>query len=112
MRCYYTMLPFAPYLPRMMVIHMLTTVVFYINAFMWDKGVGVSEHLPPVTLIEGIVLDYRKHFHVIPGKYIHTFEDLDNTGASCTVGGVELGPIINLQGGVCVFSLVSGKILF
>ena len=72
MRCYYAMLPFLPYLPRMMVIHMLMTVVFYMNAFVWDQG--VSEHLPPVTLIEGLVLDYWKHFHVIPGEYVHTFE--------------------------------------
>ena len=31
-RCYYAMLPFDN-LPRMMVVHLMSTVVFYLNSF-------------------------------------------------------------------------------
>ena len=61
------MLPFDT-LPRMMVVQFLNTVVFYLNAFVWRKG--VSNVLPPVTIIEGTVIDYRKHFYVVFGEFV------------------------------------------
>ena len=33
-RCYYDMLPFGK-LPRIMIIHLLDTVIFYIDVFLW-----------------------------------------------------------------------------
>ena len=56
----------------MMVIHLMTTVNFYVNAFVWRRG--VSQVLPPVTIVEGLVVDFNKHFHVIFGEYMHTYE--------------------------------------
>ena len=35
-RCYYAMLPFRK-LPRIIIINLLVTVMFYINAFVWKK---------------------------------------------------------------------------
>ena len=107
-RCYYAMLPFKT-LPRIMIIHLLVTVMFYINAFVWRKG--VSQFLSPLTILEGIVIDYNLHFQVIFGEYAHTYETTTNTTKSRTVGAMALGPTGNLQGGVRFYSLVTGKIL-
>ena len=63
--------------PKMSVIHLMITVNFYVNAFVWREG--VSPVLPPVTIVEDLVVDYNKHFHVIFGKYIHTYEGTNNT---------------------------------
>ncbi|OEU10337.1 hypothetical protein FRACYDRAFT_247347 [Fragilariopsis cylindrus CCMP1102] len=107
-RCYYAMLPFKT-LPRIMVIHLLVTVMFYINAFVWRKG--VSQYLSPLTILEGIVLDYNLHFQVIFGEYIHTYDETTNTMKSRSVEAIALGPNGNLQGGIRCYNLVTGKIL-
>ena len=52
-RCYYDMIPFG-HLSRMMVAHLLITVVFHINDFAWIKG--ASKTLPLFTIIVGMVL--------------------------------------------------------
>ena len=107
-RCYYAMLPFKS-LPRIMVIHLLITVMFYINAFVWRKG--VSQYLSPLTILEGVVLDYNLHFQVIFGEYIHTYDETTNTMKSRSVEAIALGPNGNLQGGIRCYNLVTGKIL-
>ena len=76
----------------------MTTVTFYVNAFVWQEG--VSPTLPPVTIVEGLVVDYNKHFHVIFGEYMHTYKGTDNTMKNRTVGALALGPSGNLQSGV------------
>ncbi|OEU17119.1 hypothetical protein FRACYDRAFT_237529 [Fragilariopsis cylindrus CCMP1102] len=107
-RCYYAMLPFED-LPRIVVIHLLKTTMFYINAFVWKKG--VSPFLSPMTILEGVVLDYNLHFQVIFGEYIQTYECTTNTMERRTVCSIALGPTGNLQGGIRCFSLVTGRIL-
>ena len=107
-RCYYAMLPFDS-LPRMMVVHLLITVVFYINAFVWKKG--VSKFLSPLAIVEGTVVDYNLHFKVIFGEFVQTYEGTKNDmGARC-VDAIALGPNGNLQGGIRCFSLATGRIL-
>ena len=110
-RCYYSMLSKVGIycLPRIMVMHLMRTVNFYINAFVWRRG--VSQVLPPMTIVEGIVLDYNKHFHVIFGEYLHTYEGTTNTMKERTVTGLALGPSGNLQGGIRCYSLATGKVL-
>ena len=110
-RCYYSMLAKAGIttIPRIMVMHLMRTVTFYLNAFVWRKG--VSQVLPPSTVVEGIVLDYNKHFHVIPGEYLHTYEGTTNTMRERTTSCLALGPSGNLQGGVRCYSLSTGKVL-
>jgi hypothetical protein len=68
-RCYHAMLPFDD-IPRIVVIHLLKTVMFYINAFVWKKG--VSPFLSPMTILEGVVLETNLHFQVIFGEYAQT----------------------------------------
>ena len=107
-RSYYAMLPFD-FMPQTMVIHLLTTVVFYINAFVWREG--VSQFLPPITIVEGLPLDFNKHFHLIFGEYVHTYEGTTNDMKERTVGAIALGPSGNFQGGIRCYSLLTGKVL-
>ena len=93
----------------MMVIHLLITVTFYINALVWKNS--VSQFLCPATIVEGLTLDYNTHFHVLYGEYIHTYEGTTNTLKHRTVGDIALGPSDNSQGGVHCYSLLTGQIL-
>ena len=110
-RCYHSMLKSVGInaLPKIMVMHLMRTVNFYLNAFVWRQG--VSQILSPFTIVEGIALDYNKHFHVIFGEYLRTYEGTTNTMAERTTPGLALGPSGNLQGGIRVYSLTTGKIL-
>ena len=67
-RCYYSMLRSVGIitLPKIMVMHLMRTVNFYLNAFVWRRG--VSQVLPPITIVKGIALDFLKHFHVLFGE--------------------------------------------
>ena len=47
-RCYHAMMPFE-HLTRQMVVQLMKSVVFYVNAFVWDEGVSVM--LPPLTIV-------------------------------------------------------------
>ena len=71
----------------------------------------MSHALLSITIVEGIVLDYNKNFHVILGKYHHTYEGITDTMKKQTVTGFALGPSGNLQGGIRCYSLASGKVL-
>jgi hypothetical protein len=102
------MLPFKK-IPRMMVVKLVDAVKFYVNAFVLKSG--VSQHLSPMTIVEGVTLDYSKHFQVIFGEYAQVFEGTDNTMKERTVALVALGPTGNLQGGVSFFSIHTGRIL-
>ena len=70
---------------------------------------GFSQFLSPLTIFEGIVLEYNLHFQVIFGEYAHTYESKTNTTKSHTIGAIALYPTGNLQGGERFFSLVSGR---
>ena len=67
--------------------------------------------LPPLTIIEGTVLDFHLHFRVIYGEFVQTYEGTDNTMNGRTIDAIALGPSSNLQGGIRCYSLVSGRIL-
>ena len=110
-RCYFAILDEVEIytLPRQMVIHLMITVNFYMNTFVWRKG--VSQILPPITIVTGLVPDFKKHFHVLYGEYCNTYEGTTNTMKLRTVGALALGPSGNTQGGVRCYSLRTGKIL-
>ena len=110
-RCYFAMLSEAEIdtLPRTLVIHLMITVNFYIDTFVWRRG--MSQILPPATIVEGLVIDYDKYFHVIFGEYTHTYEGTTNDMKSRTVGSLALGPSGNVQGGIRCYSLHTGKVL-
>ena len=70
-RAYFAMLRFNK-LPKKMVVGLLTTVVFYLNAFPWP--LGISDELSPTAIVEGHPLNYNLHFQVIFGEYAQTYE--------------------------------------
>ena len=107
-RSYFAMLPFTK-IPKIMLSHLIYTVIFYLNAFPWPAG--VSQELSPCTIVEGITLTYAKHFQVIFGEYAQTYEGTDNTMKERTIGAIALGPSGNLQGGVRFFSLDTGRVI-
>ena len=58
-RCYYAMLLQIGIdtLPKGMIMQLMRTVVYYINSFVWRKG--VSQILPPVTIVEGLKMNFK-----------------------------------------------------
>ena len=102
-RCRYfcTMVPFHS-LPRMIVVHLMVTVVFYINAFVWQKG--VSKILSPLVIVEGVTLDFNLYFRVIFEEFVQTYEGTKNNMTPRSVDAIALGPNSNLQGGIRYFS--------
>ena len=107
-RCYYAMIPFK-YLPRRMAVELMTAAGFYVNAFAWKYG--VSDALPLLTIAEGYVLDFHLHFQAIFGEFCQAHEGTDNAMALQTIDAAAVSPNGNLQGGMCCFSLDTGKIL-
>ena len=61
-RFYYAMLLFNS-LPMMMVVHLMITVSFYINDFVWINRFSKVTSL--LTIVEGTVLKYNLHFRVM-----------------------------------------------
>ena len=78
-RCYYAMVAEAGILslPKTVVMHIIFTVNFYVNSFVWRRG--VSQIIPLIIIVEGTVIDFEKHFRVIFGEYCHTYEALPMT---------------------------------
>ena len=68
------MLPFVK-IPKMMIVHMILMVSFYVNTFLPKSG--ISDHLSHMTIVEGVKPEHNKRFKVIPGKYAEIFKGLD-----------------------------------
>ena len=94
------MLPFDS-LPRVMVVELMTTVTFYINAFVWQAG--ASKVLSPLTIVEGVAVDYNLHFQVAFGEFFQKYEGTRNDMTRRNIDALGLGPNGNLQGGVRFF---------
>ena len=97
------------YLPRMVVVQLMIIVVFYINTFIWING--LSKVLPPIMIIESIVLDFNIYFKFIFREFIQTYKETDNTITPRTIDAIALGLCGNLQGRIQCFSLLTGWIL-
>ena len=107
-RCYYAMFPFR-HLPRMTVLQFMKILIFYVNAFVWNRI--IYQIITPLTIVEGVVLAYNPHFRVIFGEHVQTLEGINKNMDTRTVNDFGLGPSVNLQGRLQCFSLVSGKVL-
>ena len=104
---YCAMTPFDT-LPRMMVVHLMITVMFYVNAFVWMNG--VSNFLSSLTILEVTCLDYHLHFRVMHGEFLQTCEGTRNDMNLRTIDALALGPNTHFQGGIRCFSLVTIKV--
>ena len=102
------MTPFD-HLKRITMVYLLITVVFCVNDFAWNKV--ASKMLPPLTIVEGILLDFNLHFRVTRGEFSQTYEVIDNNMSLRAVGVMELGSCGDLQGGLRCYNLVSGRVL-
>ena len=71
----------------------------------------MSQVIPLIMIIEGVVIDYRLHFRVLYGEYLQTYKGTDNTISQRIVNAIAMGPNSNLQGGIRYFSLDTGRIL-
>ena len=81
----------------------LAPVVFYVNTFAWLEG--VSKVLPPLIIVEGLVLDYNLYFDIVFREYLQTCEGTHNNLTLHTIGTLALGPSRNMQDGIRCYSL-------
>lgn len=55
---------------RQMVMQLMITVSFCVDAFVWRRD--VSQVFPLLIIVEGTILDFNKHFHIIfESKFIY-----------------------------------------
>ena len=81
-----------------MVMQLMITITFYVSAFVWH--LCVLQILPLLTIVEGTVVDLKKHFHVMLGDYVHMLKGTENMMKLRIVGALALGPSDNIQGSV------------
>ena len=100
-RCVVNMLPFKK-LPNRMLINIVYSSVFWLNAFLCKNG--VSKRLSPQLLVTGNRIDYNKYCTLECGKYVQNHEQHDKSMVQQTTGEICKRPTENAQGGY--FSLV------
>ena len=79
------------------------------NAFI--QKYRVSQVLPLLTIIEGIVLDFHLYFRISYGEFLQIYEGIDNEMHLHMIDAVELSPNGNLQDSIHCYSLAIGRIL-
>ena len=79
-------------------------VEFHANTFVWKRG--VSQILPPLTIVEGAVFNFNAYFRVTFCEFLQT----DNTMNPITEDVIALGTCGDLQGDILYFSLETGKV--
>ena len=102
----YNNLPFSR-LPRLVVVHLVSNAVFWLNAFPHPDGVSTT--LSPRYLLTGQHLDYHKHVRLEFGSYAQTHEEHTNDMKARTLGAICLGPSGNEQGGHYFMCLRTGR---
>ena len=95
-------------LPKIILVDMLYTRVFWLNAFP-PKG-GTSPTISPCTLLTGVKIDFKIHCKLSFGAYaqVHHEEMPRNSPRLHSTGAICLRPNNNLQGGYKFMSLVTG----
>jgi hypothetical protein len=107
-RSRYNSLPFAR-IPRIMLIQLVKTAVFWLNSF--PSADGVSDVLSPRYILTGRSIDYKRHVQLEFGAYVQTHDEHSNDMNSRTTSAICLGPTGNVQGTHYFLSLRTGKLL-
>lgn len=94
-------------MPVMMIQHLISGSVFWLNAFLTDQG--VSTILSPRMIMTGKSVDYHQHCKIMIGAYVQVHEKHDNSMEARTTGVIALQPTGNEQGGYNFMSLTKGK---
>jgi Reverse transcriptase (RNA-dependent DNA polymerase)/Zinc knuckle len=105
-RCLYHTLPFTA-IPKRLVVEMIYTAVFWLNAF--PSPNGVSQQYGPRAIVTGAELDFKLHCKLEFGTYVQVHEEHDNSLAPRTTGALALRPTGNAQGSYYFYSLSSGR---
>ena len=66
--------------------------------------------LPSVSIIEGVVLDYKYYFRIIFREYLQTYKGMRNNITSRTIDALVLGPNENRQEGICYYSFATDQV--
>ena len=97
-----------------MIIHIVDTDIFWLNAFPQYKPGAILSHTKyPVKLFLETVVYYKKVSYLRPVKYVqlHQQDEPRNTiDIQRTVVAIVLGPQYNLRGGYFSESLLTGKL--
>jgi Reverse transcriptase (RNA-dependent DNA polymerase) len=104
-RSTYRMLPFK-HIPRIVLIHLVKNVVFWLNSF--PARDGVSNDMSPRCIMTGKEIDYNKHVRLEFGEYVQTHEEHDNSMIDRTLGAICLGPTGNEHGTHWFMCVASG----
>ena len=104
-RSTYRMLPFRR-IPRIMLIHLVKTAVFWLNAVPTNDG--ITQRYSPRYILTGQHVLASKHAVIPFGAYVQTHEPHTNDMGQRTASCICLGPTGNTQGGHYFMSLTSG----
>eukprot|EP00804_Cyclotella_cryptica_P002560 CCRYP_010401-RA/>CCRYP_010401-RA protein AED:0.15 eAED:0.13 QI:0/0/0/0.5/1/1/8/0/1350 len=98
-------------LPQKFVIHLVSFVVFWLNATPSTKGISTT--LSPREIVTQQKVDFARHCRVPFGAYVEASEDaiITNTMRPRTHGCIALGPSGNLQGSIKCFDLKTGMVV-
>ena len=83
----YNTLPFEV-IPPQIIIKMVKSAVFWLNAF--PPNHGVTDSMSPRTMITRRQLEYRHHCKYEFGEYVQTHEPHNNSMQSRTIGALAL----------------------
>lgn len=90
------MLPFL-YIPRIIIVHLVKAVVFWLNSFPSRNG-GTSKIRSPQYIMTGHELNYQCHMRTAFGEYVQAHEEHTNGMEERSTGAICLGPTINVNG--------------
>eukprot|EP00804_Cyclotella_cryptica_P008907 CCRYP_012017-RA/>CCRYP_012017-RA protein AED:0.23 eAED:0.23 QI:0/0/0/0.75/0.33/0.25/4/0/1155 len=98
-------------LPQKFIIHLMSFVVFWLNATPVTNGISTLLSLREIVTQQKV--DFQRHCRVPFGAYIEASKDamITNTMRPRTHGCIELGPSGNLQGSVKCFDLKTGMVV-
>ena len=92
-RCVVNILPIKK-LPDAMLINIVYSSVFWLNAFPCKNG--VSKRLSPRLIITGNIIDYDKQCTLECGQYVQTHEQHNNSIVKRTTGAIYMRPTGNI----------------
>ena len=71
------------------MVQRFKTVEFCINSFVWKKCLSIF--LPPLSIAEGMVLDWNLYFRVIFGEFAQNYEGEKSDMTPSTADEIALG---------------------
>ena len=89
-----------------MIVEIVALVIFWMNAT--PRSPSVVGNLSSRQIVNGLNIDYAKHFRLQSDEYDQAHEAHDNTMQERTTGAIALRPTDNAQGSYFFMSLTTG----